>query len=133
MEIAVVAAVAALVMLFVLAEIAAAVLPIIIIVVLVPPAERDALARLIAACDSSRKLRLWPALRVAVEARRRTRKDDPRLNSHRNPDAPFDRAQQREAVINQPRDHAVDVDSPHSPAGLSASSDRQDSGSSEER
>jgi hypothetical protein len=41
--------------------------------VLVPPEERDGLAQLIAAADSSRKLRLWPALRAAVAGRRRRR------------------------------------------------------------
>ena len=65
-----VAAVAALVLLFVAAEIIAAVLPIIIVITLVPPEDRRGLAELLAATDSSRKLRLWPALRVAVAARR---------------------------------------------------------------
>jgi hypothetical protein len=69
-ELAVLAAVAGLVVLFVFAEIAAAVLPVIIVVALVPPEERDSLARVVAACDSSRKLRIWPALRLAVKARR---------------------------------------------------------------
>lgn len=69
-DVAVLAAVACLVMLFVMAEIIAAVLPVIIVVVLVPPEERAALADLIAATDSSRRLRLWPALRTAVAARR---------------------------------------------------------------
>ena len=72
-EFAVVAAVAVLVMLFVIAEIAAAVLPLIIVVALVPPEERHGLAELLAATDSSRRLRLWPALRVAVAARRNQR------------------------------------------------------------
>jgi hypothetical protein len=69
-DLAVLAAVASLVALFVFAEIVAAVLPVIIVVALVPPAERDSLARLVAACDSSPKLRIWPALRLAVRARR---------------------------------------------------------------
>ena len=68
-ELTVLAAVAGLVMLFVVAEIIAAVLPVIIVVALVPPEERAALADLIAATDSSRRLRLWPALRTAVGRR----------------------------------------------------------------
>ncbi|MBW6435861.1 hypothetical protein KZ829_19150 [Actinoplanes hulinensis] len=69
-EYAVPAAVAAVVVLVVLTEIAAAVLPIVIVLLFVPPHERESLARLLAACDSSRRLRLWPALRAAVRARR---------------------------------------------------------------
>jgi hypothetical protein len=69
-ELVVVIAVAAVVVLFVLVEIAAAVVPILIIIVAVPPDERHGLAELVAAADSSPKLRLWPALRVAVAARR---------------------------------------------------------------
>ena len=65
--------VAAVVTLFLLTELAVAVLPIVIVIVLVPPPERDSLARLVAACDSSHRLRMWPALRLAVEARRRER------------------------------------------------------------
>lgn len=71
-DLTVLAAVAGLVALFVFAEIVAAVLPVVIIVALVPPEERDSLARVVAACDSSRKLRLWPALRLAVRNRRAT-------------------------------------------------------------
>lgn len=59
--------------LFLATEIASAALPLILIVALVPPEERPALAQLIAATDSSWKLRLWPALRLAVRARRRQR------------------------------------------------------------
>jgi putative exporter of polyketide antibiotics len=54
----------------VLTELVAAALPVIIVIAMVPPEEREGLARLLAACDSSRKLRLWPAVRVAVRARR---------------------------------------------------------------
>lgn len=54
----------------VLTELVAAALPVVIVIAMVPPEERDGLARLMAACDSSRKLRLWPALRLAVQARR---------------------------------------------------------------
>lgn len=70
MSLAIVAAIAAVVILVVFAEVAAAVLPVIIILALVPPEERQGLAELIAATDSSRKLRVWPALRLAVAARR---------------------------------------------------------------
>nr|WP_296071920.1 hypothetical protein [uncultured Actinoplanes sp.] len=62
--------VAAVVLLIVLLELAAAALPLIIIVTLVPPHERAQLAELLASVDSSRRLRLWPALRAAVAARR---------------------------------------------------------------
>jgi hypothetical protein len=51
-------------------ELLAAVLPLLVLVLLVPPEERAELAALVAATDSSRRLRLWPALRVAVLARR---------------------------------------------------------------
>lgn len=54
----------------VLTELVAAALPVIIVIATVPPHEREELAKLLAACDSSRKLRLWPALRIAVRARR---------------------------------------------------------------
>lgn len=93
-DFAVLAAVAALVMLFVLAEIVAAVLPVIIVVTLVPPAEREGLAKVIAACDSSSKLRVWSALRVAVRARRAQRREpeDPNLNRHGDLDAAFGNA-----------------------------------------
>jgi putative exporter of polyketide antibiotics len=55
----------------VLTELVAAALPVVIVIAMVPPEERDGLAKLLAACDSSRKLRLWPALRLAVRARRK--------------------------------------------------------------
>ncbi len=54
----------------VLTELIAATLPVVIVIAMVPPQERDGLANLLAACDSSRKLRLWRALRLAVRARR---------------------------------------------------------------
>jgi hypothetical protein len=72
-EFAVLCAVVALIGLFVTMEIVAAVLPLILVVTLVPPAERPALAELIAAADSTRRLRIWSALRLAVRARRRRR------------------------------------------------------------
>jgi hypothetical protein len=55
----------------ILTELIAASLPLIIVIALVPPEEREALAKVLAACDSTRKLRLWKALRIAVRARRR--------------------------------------------------------------
>ncbi|HEY0534777.1 MAG TPA: hypothetical protein VGD29_24595 [Actinoplanes sp.] len=58
-------------MVLILTELVAAALPVVIVIVAVPPEEREGLARLLAACDSSRRLRLWPALRAAVQARRR--------------------------------------------------------------
>ena len=67
---AVLVAVAAVVVLIVLTEIAAAALPLLIVLTFVPPHEREQLAGLLAACDSSRKLRLWTALHVAVKASR---------------------------------------------------------------
>jgi hypothetical protein len=65
----VIAAVGALAIL-VLTELVAAALPVVIVIAMVPPEEREGLAKLLATCDSSRKLRLWPALRVAVRAQR---------------------------------------------------------------
>ena len=61
------------VLLIVLSEIAAAVIPLIIVLACVPAADRPALAHLMAACDSSRRLRAWPALRAAVTHRREQR------------------------------------------------------------
>ena len=54
----------------ILTELVVAALPVVIVIAMVPPEEREGLARLLAACDSSRKLRLWPAVRLAVLARR---------------------------------------------------------------
>jgi hypothetical protein len=54
----------------ILTELVAAALPMVIVIALVPPEEREGLATLLAACDSSRKLRLWPTLRLAVLRRR---------------------------------------------------------------
>jgi len=70
MGLTVVIAVTVSVLLIIFTELLTAVLPIIIVLAVVPPEERHGLAELIAACDSSRRLRLWPALRVAVLARR---------------------------------------------------------------
>ena len=63
-------AVGAFVGLVVVVELAAAVLPLVIILTFVPPGERAALTELIAATDSSRRLRIGRALRLAVEMRR---------------------------------------------------------------
>ena len=80
-SLAVVATVAGLVFLVIVVELIAAIVPLIIVVTLVPPAEREALAQLLAAADSSRRLRLWRALRLAVVARRlersRNRRHEP--------------------------------------------------------
>lgn len=70
------AIVAGLVMLFLLTEIVNAVLPVLIVITMVPPDERDGLAKVLAACDSSARLRVWRALRLAVKARRRQRAGD---------------------------------------------------------
>jgi hypothetical protein len=54
-------------------EVLAAALPLLIIVLYVPAEDRLALATLLAAADSSPRIRLWPALRLAVIARRHSR------------------------------------------------------------
>jgi hypothetical protein len=72
-QISVLAAVSALVMLFVLTEVAAAAVPLILVLALVPPEQRRDLAGVLAAIDSSPKLRLWSALRVAAARRRAAR------------------------------------------------------------
>jgi hypothetical protein len=54
----------------ILTELIAAALPVVIVIAMVPPEEREGLARLLATCDSSRKLRLWRTLRLAVRVRR---------------------------------------------------------------
>ncbi|GAA0934753.1 hypothetical protein [Virgisporangium aurantiacum] len=66
--------VAVVVIVVVALEMLTAVLPLIIVIAFVPPGERADLAELLAAADSSPKLRLWPALNAAVVARRRRRK-----------------------------------------------------------
>jgi len=70
MSLTVVIAVTVSVFLIIFMELLSAVLPIVIVLAVVPPEERHGLAELIAAADSSRRFRLWPALRVAVRARR---------------------------------------------------------------
>ncbi|WP_045739652.1 hypothetical protein [Actinoplanes rectilineatus] len=66
-----VALAAAVIIFFLVVELASAALPLLIVIAFVPHQERDALAALIGAIDSRRRLRLWPALRVAVDAQRR--------------------------------------------------------------
>lgn len=87
-SLAVFATVAALLFLFIVVELVAAIAPLIIVVTLVPPEEREGLAQLLAAADSSRRLRLWRALRLAVAARRldlaRNRRRDPGAWAGRN-------------------------------------------------
>lgn len=81
-SVTVLVAVALTVLVIVVAEVLAAVLPLVIVLMFVPPEQRDSLAHLLAACDNSRRLRFWPALRVAVRARRgRRRRHGPDLNS----------------------------------------------------
>ncbi|GAA4588099.1 hypothetical protein BJY16_008445 [Actinoplanes octamycinicus] len=65
--------IAALVGLFLVSELAAATLPLLIVIAVVPPHERPALAAVLAATDSRRRLHVWPALRTAVADRRRLR------------------------------------------------------------
>jgi len=81
------AIVAFLVLLFILTELAAAVLPLVIVIVLVPPQDREALARVIAACDTSRKLRIWSALRLAVVLSRQERRPHQENGQKRRQDA----------------------------------------------
>jgi hypothetical protein len=69
-DLAVIGLVAAVLMVIVLLEMLSAAVPLLIVVTLVPPAERQALADCLAAADSRRRLRLWPALRAAAQARR---------------------------------------------------------------
>ena len=57
---------------------------------------------MLAACDSSRKLRLWAALRAAVKARRRAK--DPHLNPPgADREAGFGTPVARDAELNAPR------------------------------
>nr|WP_221376263.1 hypothetical protein [Actinoplanes polyasparticus] len=62
--------VALIVVMIALSEILAAVIPLVIVLTCVPPGERDGLARVLAVLDSSRRLRVWSALRLAVALRR---------------------------------------------------------------
>ena len=77
--------IAALVLLFVVSEIVAAVLPLIIVLLAVPDREREALARVLAALDSSHRLRLWTTLRFAVTMRRQERRQARKAAAARDP------------------------------------------------
>jgi hypothetical protein len=52
-------------------ELLTAVLPLVIVLLFVPPGERAGLAEVLAAADSTPRLRLWSAANTAVLARRR--------------------------------------------------------------
>jgi len=108
--------VAALLLVIVLSEIVAAVIPLVIVLTCVPVGERDALARVLAALDSSRRLRVWSALRLAVTLRRQEidhaqAARDPRLNPYAHLNAYF-AEQPAEAPLNQPYDRAEPVSPP---------------------
>jgi hypothetical protein len=109
---AVPAIVALLVVLFILTEIASAVLPLLIVIAFVPTGDRDALAQVVAACDTSRKLRIWPALRLAVALRRQEqqRARDPRLSPRGDLDLHFWLTAHGAPVINPPYGCAGPVD-----------------------
>lgn len=77
MNSAVVLVVAATLLLCVVLEFATAVLPLVLVIALVKPEDRPALADVLAAADSARRLLLWPELRRAVAARRATTADLP--------------------------------------------------------
>lgn len=105
--------IASLVLLFILSEIVAAVLPLVIVLLAVPDRERETLARVLAALDSSRRLRLWTTLRFAVTMRRQERRQarkaaaarDPRRNPYAHLNDYF--AQHTgDAPLNHPYDRA---------------------------
>jgi hypothetical protein len=103
--------VALLVLLVVLSEILAAVIPLIIVLTCVPERERDGLARVLAAMDSSRRLRIWPALRLAVTLRRQEVRHahasgDPRRNPYAHLEAHFARLPD-DAPLNSPYDRPM--------------------------
>lgn len=111
--------VALLVLLFVLSEILAAVLPLIIVLTCVPEREREALARVLAAVDSSRRLRLGSALRLAVALRRQERRvareaRDPRRNPYAHLNAHF-AAMPGDAPLNHMHGDAPLNDTPSHP------------------
>jgi hypothetical protein len=108
--------VAVLVLVIVLSEIVAAVLPLIIVLAVVPDRERDALARVLAAIDSSRRLRVWSALRLAVTLRRQEIEQarvarDPRLNPYAHLNAYF-AEQPGDAPLTAPHERAEPVSPP---------------------
>jgi hypothetical protein len=96
-----------------LSEIVSAVLPLIIVLTCVPERERETLARVLSALDSSRRLRLWPALRLAVTLRRQERRQaraarDPRRNPYAHLNEHF-AGMPDEAPLNPPYGHAASV------------------------
>jgi hypothetical protein len=105
--------IALLVLLFLLSEIVAAVLPLVIVLLAVPARERETLARVLAALDSSRRLRLWTTLRFAVTMRRQERRlareataaRDPRRNPYAHLNAHFAELP-GDVPLNQPYDCA---------------------------
>ncbi|MCM4084775.1 hypothetical protein [Paractinoplanes hotanensis] len=108
--------VALIVLLVVLSEIVAAVIPLIIVLTCVPVGERDALARVLAALDSSRRLRVWSALRLAVTLRRQEIEHarvarDPRMNPYSHLNAYFAEPSAA-APVNPPYDRAEPVSPP---------------------
>ncbi|WP_127504052.1 hypothetical protein [Actinoplanes solisilvae] len=108
--------VALLVLLLVLSEIAAAVIPLIIVLTCVPERDRESLARVLAALDSSRRLRMWPALRLAATLRRQERRvaraaRDPRRNPYAHLNAHFADLPD-DAPLNFPYERAEPVSPP---------------------
>ncbi|MCY1142040.1 hypothetical protein OWR29_28945 [Actinoplanes sp. Pm04-4] len=108
--------VALIVVLIVVSEILAAIIPLIIVLTCVPVAERDGLARVLAALDSSRRLRVWSALRLAVTLRRQEIEHarvarDPRLNPYAHLNAYF-AEQPGDAPLNAPYERAEPVSPP---------------------
>jgi hypothetical protein len=105
---AVLAAVAGTLLFIVFAEVVAAVLPLVIVLTFVPHEERADLARLLATCDSSRRLRFWSALRTAVRARQRDRDRKPPLDPEpafrvaRGLDLPVNPAHGRDPAYERP-------------------------------
>lgn len=108
--------VALIVVLIVLSEILAAVIPLVIVLTCVPAWERDGLARVLAAMDSSRRLRLWSALRLAVTLRRQELEharaaQDSRRNPYAHLNAYFADLPE-DAPLNSPYDRAEPVRPP---------------------
>lgn len=74
------------------------------------------MVKLLAACDSSRKPRIWKALRAAVRARRaELARRDPYLNPIPDPEGTFGQVRTREPAVNRPRGYVPDADHPRSP------------------
>ncbi|MEU8817512.1 hypothetical protein [Actinoplanes sp. NPDC048796] len=108
--------VALLVFLFLISEIMSAVVPLIIVLTCVSGRDRETLAEVLAALDSSRRLRLWPALRFAVVLRRQERRlaraaRDPRRNPYAHLNEHFANMP-GDAPLNPPYDHVEPVSPP---------------------